>query len=135
MAGNNEAAIPELHAKIGELTVERDFFLPSMNGTRRAAMWPIRSVACLMISSAVALPMLLAHTSSGQELPPEIEVDRLLVRAERHMRDDEFPAAAATLDEIIAKLEEHAIDVPEVFWIRHAGTLSKIYVPFRSRAG
>ena len=72
-----------------------------------------RSLVVLLLVAWFAAPV------RAVELAPEIEVDRLLVRAERQMRDGEYPAAAATLDEMIAKAEEHAIALPEVVWLRH----------------
>ena len=72
----------------------------------------------VVISCAVVLALLPARGPGGQELPPAIEVDRLLVRAERQMHDGDYSDAAATLEEIAAVRDEHGIDVPDVFWIR-----------------
>lgn len=73
-----------------------------------------RLLAVLLLAAAFAMP------TRAAELAPEIEVDRLLVRAERQMRAGEFSAAAATLDEMIAKADGLAITLLEVVWIRHA---------------
>ena len=72
----------------------------------------------VVISCAVVLALLPARGLGGQELPPVIEVDRLLVRAERQMNDGDYSDATATLEETVAVRDEHAIDVPDVFWIR-----------------
>ena len=52
--------------------------------------------------SAVALGALLAPASSGGELPPEVQVDRLLVQAEREIKDGEHWSAVFTFERILA---------------------------------
>ena len=83
-------------------------------------------LACvqLLAISAVALAAVLAPLSSAAELPPEIAVDRLLVRAERQAQEGEHRAALVTLDEVLALVEEHGLTVPDAFWFRHAQAAS-----------
>ena len=56
----------------------------------------------------------------GVQLPPEIEADRLLVRAERQALEGDHRAALATLNEILALVEEQGLAVPKAFWFHHA---------------
>ena len=54
------------------------------------------------------------------ELPPELAADRLVVRAERQVREGEHRAALASLDEAQALFAEHGLEAPPDFWFRHA---------------
>ena len=63
----------------------------------------------------MALPALAA------DLPPAVKADRALVKAEREIREGEFPAALATLDEIVALSQSHEdVELPVDFWFHHA---------------
>ena len=55
----------------------------------------------------------MAPAVGGAELPPEIATDRLLVRAERQAQEGEHRAALATLNEVLALVEEHSLAVPD----------------------
>ena len=76
-----------------------------------------RAFAC----SAIALATLLAPQSSGEELPPEIQVDRLLVHAEREIEDGEHWCAVFTLERVLDVHKEHGLKIPTEFWFRQAG--------------
>ena len=80
-------------------------------------------VGQLLVFSAVALAALLASGSSGGELPPEVQVDRLLVQAEREIEDGEHWSAVFTFERILAVCEEHGLAIPTEFWFRQAGVL------------
>ena len=77
----------------------------------------ISFMAFAVASLAVALGAAHAH---GTELPPEIEIDRLLVQAERQIADGELMRAVGTLDTAVGLGDENGVDLPKVFWIRHA---------------
>ena len=77
----------------------------------------------LLLLSAVALKVLLTPESVGQELPPEVLVDRLLVQAEREIEDGEHWSAVITFERILAVSEEHGLEIPAEFWFRQAGVL------------
>ena len=68
----------------------------------------------------VALAFVAISPSLSAQLPPAIQADRLLVQAERQIRESEFVAAVATLDQILALSEQHNIEIPVVFWFKHA---------------
>ena len=63
---------------------------------------------------------LVAAGAGGADLPPEIEVDRLLVRAERQIAEADFTLAVRTLDRIVDLRDAHELQLPSVFWIKHA---------------
>ena len=60
--------------------------------------------------------------SAGQDLPPEIQVDRLMVQAERESGDGDPWSAAGTLDRALELYEQHGIEIPVAFWIERAQT-------------
>ena len=46
--------------------------------------------------------------------------DRYLVEAQRHLEDGEYRSALAALDKILELEAEEDLDIPDIFWIRHA---------------
>ena len=55
-----------------------------------------------------------AAVVGGAEVPPEIAVDRLLVRAEWQAQEAEHGAALATLNEVPGLVEEQGLAAPEI---------------------
>ena len=80
-------------------------------------------IAPLWLLNAVALTTMIGPESTAQELPPEMQVDRLLVQAEREIEDGEHWSAVVTFERILAVCEEHGLEIPTEFWFRHAGVL------------
>lgn len=58
-------------------------------------------------------------TRNGQ-LPPEVMVDRHLVRMERLLASDDFGAAFATMNKILALQEEHSLVLEDDFYFHYA---------------
>ena len=75
------------------------------------------------ITIVLVVAILVASTSKGAELPPEIQVDRLLVRAERESREGNHWSGVFTLERVIEVAEEYGRKIPSAFWFRHASTL------------
>ena len=69
---------------------------------------------------ALALLVFLASAPASAQLPPAIEADRLLVRAEREIQEGDYAAAAAALEEIVELQTEHGLEAPEAFWFQRA---------------
>ena len=59
-------------------------------------------------------------TVTAAQLPPEIQVDRHLVRAERLLSEDKPWAALAEMDKIITLKEKHNLTLPDDFHFKHA---------------
>ncbi len=57
---------------------------------------------------------------AGQELPPEIQVDLYMVRADRQIQNREFGAALESLDVVLALQARHGMETPPALWFRHA---------------
>ncbi|MCY4400651.1 MAG: outer membrane beta-barrel protein [Gemmatimonadetes bacterium] len=75
---------------------------------RRASPW-MAALAILMGSTGVA----------GQDLPPDIQVDLYLVRADRLIESRDYTAALEALDVVLALQARHGLDTPTDLWFRH----------------
>ena len=88
-------------------------------------MRPHLIISQILAVGTIALTVLLAREPNAQELPPEIQVDRLLVQAEREIEDGEHWSAVFTFERILAVSEEHGLEIPVEFWFRQAGVLQE----------
>ena len=70
-----------------------------------------------VLSLAVALGPAVA---AGQELPPEVRIDLYLVRAERHVQNQNWPAALEALDIAVLLQAEGGMETPAELWFTHA---------------
>ncbi|MCE2486014.1 MAG: formylglycine-generating enzyme family protein [Desulfurellaceae bacterium] len=66
------------------------------------------------------LTVLLMAVEATAQLPPDIQADRYLIQAERHIGTGDYTAAKATLDRILELQAEHDLALPEAFWFKHA---------------
>ena len=82
-------------------------------------------VAQILLMSAVALTTIPTPESAAQHLPPEMQVDRLLVQAEREIEGGDHRSAVVTFERIVAVCEEHGLEIPTEFWFRQAGVLQE----------
>ena len=69
---------------------------------------------------ALLVAMLLALATGAAELPPEIQVDRLLVQVDREAADGNPWSAIFTLERVLSIYEEHGLEVPSDYWFRQA---------------
>ena len=56
---------------------------------------------------------------AGQELPPEIQVDLYMVRADRQIQNREYGAALESLDVVLALQASNGMETPPELWFRH----------------
>ena len=54
------------------------------------------------------------------ELAPDVQADRLFLRAERHLAAEEYYSALGALDGLLRLQAAHELELPEAFWFRHA---------------
>ena len=54
------------------------------------------------------------------ELPPAVQADRHLVKAERQIGEGDYKGAAATLGKILELQGEHEFEIPAPFWFKYA---------------
>ena len=66
------------------------------------------------------LAVVLAGGEGAAQLPPDIEADRVLVEAERHIGTGDHAAAKAALGRILALQAAHDLTLPEAFWFQYA---------------
>ena len=59
----------------------------------------------------------------GQELPPDIQVDRLMVQADRETAGGEYWSAVITLERALEIYQDQGLEIPAAFWFRQAGVL------------
>ena len=71
----------------------------------------IRTLAAVLAAAAVVAAM---------QLPPEIQADRYLVRAERQIEQQDYAGAKQSMDRILELQQEHGLEVPEEFLFRYA---------------
>ena len=57
--------------------------------------------------------LLLPTVVMAMQLPPEIQADRHLVRAERAIDEQDFPGAKAAMDTILELQAQHNLELPE----------------------
>jgi formylglycine-generating enzyme required for sulfatase activity len=71
------------------------------------------------------LAVVLAGGEGAAQLPPDMEADRYLVEAERHIETGDQAAAQAALDRILALQAAHDLALPEAFWFQYAQVASQ----------
>ena len=76
-----------------------------------------RSVAPVF---AVLVVFLAGTSFLRAQLPPEIELDRLLQRVERQIAGGDFLMASESLEEAAALRDRHDLELPTEFWFRKA---------------
>ena len=59
----------------------------------------------------------------GQELRPEIQIDLLLVAAERYLEEGNPYAATETLENAWEMYRQHGLEIPSSHWVRYAQAL------------
>ena len=73
-----------------------------------------------MIGSALIGIWLGCVTAAAVQLPPEIEVDRYLLRADRLMEADDAKGALEVMGKIVELQKEHGLTLPNEFHFKHA---------------
>ena len=74
-------------------------------------------VICAALSLAVALG---PTAAAGQELPPEVQIDLYLVRADRHILNQNWAAALEALDIVLLLQADQDMETPAELWFTHA---------------
>ncbi len=58
-------------------------------------------------------------------LPPDMQVDRYLVQAEKALKDEDYDKAVKAMDKIMALKEQHNLELPIEFYFKYAKVLLK----------
>ena len=89
--------------------------------SRRAVDYETAGAARQRALETNTAPALRAAAGAGNvQLPPEIQIDRHLLRAERLLADGEPVAALEAMNEVIALQEEHDLVLQDDFHFRYA---------------
>ena len=94
--------------------------LKRRTNSRYRIRWHARGVAV-----TIGLVLLLPCTLHCAELPPEIQIDRLLVQAERESREEEHWSAVYTLQKALRLYQAHDFEIPTDFWFRQASAFHR----------
>ena len=54
------------------------------------------------------------------QLPPEIQIDRYLLEAEKSIQKQDYAGAKESMDRVLAIRAEHGLEIPEQFFFRYA---------------
>ena len=76
-----------------------------------------RWVSCAALGLAVALA---PAAAVSQELPADIQMDLYLVRAERHIQNQDWAAALEALDVVLLLQADQGMETPVELWFTHA---------------
>ena len=68
------------------------------------------------------LPMVVA----ALQLPPEIQADRYLVRAEMQIEEQDYASAKESMDRILELQDQHGLELPEQFFFRYAEIVERL---------
>ena len=63
---------------------------------------------------------LLAAVTGAAQLPPQVELDRLLLRAEQRIEDERYEEAVAALEEAGRLAHAEGLELPDGIWFRRA---------------
>ena len=74
----------------------------------------------MAINTLASLVLVTAAAAGGPQLPPEVQRDQLLLRAERLIEADDPEAALEALGEVLALQAEHGIELPPKYHFRRA---------------
>ena len=83
----------------------------------------ICTLAVLLTAAAAALQPTVAW---ALQLPPDIQADRYLARAERQIEEQDFAGAKESIDQILDLQKQHDIELPEEFYFRYAEVLVRL---------
>ena len=74
----------------------------------------------------VFLWLLLPAVVAAMQLPPDIQADRYLVRAQRQIEEQDFAAARQSMEQILELEAEHGLQLPAEFFYRYAEVLGRL---------
>ena len=108
---------------------EHDPFLPATRFRgevhRQRPRPPLRKAWTVLVAAA-CLCWALPATGPALQLPPEIQADRYLLQAEEQIQKQDYAAAKAAMDQILALQREHGLEIPEAFYFRYAQVSERV---------
>ena len=74
----------------------------------------------------VFLWLLMPAVAAALQLPPDIQADRYLVRAQRQIEEQDFAGAKQSMEQILELQSQHGLEIPEEFYYRYAEVLDRL---------
>ena len=87
---------------------------------------PMRGKWWAAAGARAFLGLLLPAVVTALQLPPEIQADRYLVRAEMHIEEQDYAGAKAAMDRILELQDQHGLELPEQFFFRYAEVVERL---------
>ena len=78
------------------------------------------------VMRSIALAILLAAPAWSMQLPPDIQADRYLLRAQRQIEEQDFAGAKQSLDQILELEAQHGLEIPVEFFFRYAEVVERL---------
>ena len=78
------------------------------------------------VVARVFLWLLLPALVAALQLPPDIQADRYLMRAQRQIEEQDFAGAKESLEQILVLQSQHGLEVPEEFYLHYAEVLERL---------
>ena len=76
--------------------------------------------------SRTFLWLLLPAVVAALQLPPDMQADRYLVRAQRQIEEQDFAGAKQSMEQILELEAEHGLQLPAEFFFRYAEVLDRL---------
>ena len=76
--------------------------------------------------SRTFLWLLLPAVVAALQLPPDMQADRYLVRAQRQIEEQDFAGAKQSMEQILELQSQHGLEIPEEFFYRYAEVLDRL---------
>ena len=74
----------------------------------------------------VLLWLLMPAVVAAMQLPPDIQADRYLVRAQRQIEEQDFAGAKQSMEQSLELQSQHGLEIPEEFFYRYAEVLGRL---------
>ena len=74
----------------------------------------------------VFLWLLMPAVVAAMQLPPDIQADRYLVRAQRQIEEQDFAGAKQSMEQRLEFQSQHGLEIPEEFFYRYAEVLGRL---------
>ena len=86
----------------------------------------MRICTLAVLLTATAAAAMQPTVAWALQLPPDIQADRYLARAERQIKEQNFAGAKESMDQILELQKQHDIELPEELYFRYAEVLVRL---------
>ena len=93
---------------------------------RRGAEMKMQGKGLAAELARVFLGLLMPAVVAAMQLPPDMQADRYLVRAQRQIEGQDFAGAKQSMEQILELQSQHGLEIPEEFFYRYAEVLDRL---------